>query len=146
MLHGGFRDGRRRRIQNVLDWSHARNRFLCEDAQGQGKRPGKLAVEINWAAAHASDDAGMFDFGAFQLNEDDGLFGAHEIVQHAEDFQVEFLNLVPGKDGIGVALHAGPDLAKRKNLRRLLGFQRAGDQAQSREERKESESGTNAKI
>ena len=58
----------------------------------------------------------MLDFRPFELHQDDGLFGPQEIRHHADDFEVELFDLVAGKDGVSVALHARTHLINRKCL------------------------------
>ena len=41
---------------------------------------------------------------------------SEEIGHDADDFEVEFFDLVAGEDGVGVAVHARPNLAKRKDF------------------------------
>ena len=104
------------RIQNIGDRCNARDGFLGEYAELKRKGACKFAVQINGTAAHAGYDTSVLDLGAFQLNEDDGLFGAQEIGHDTEDFEVEFFNLVTGKNGVRVALHAGMNLREGKYL------------------------------
>jgi len=51
------------------------------------------------------------------LHEDDGLLRAQEIGHDAQDFEVEFFNLVTGKNGVSIALHARMNFRERQNLR-----------------------------
>ena len=125
-------------MQDILNGRDAGDRLLGEDAELQGERPRELALEINGAAAHAGNDAGVLDFWPLKLNEDDGLLWAEEILKHTQDFEVELLDLVAGKDGVGVTLHAGLNLANRKDFR-LLRVESPQNQAQLSEERKKSE-------
>jgi len=113
VLRGGLRLG----MNDVLDRSHAADGFFCENAQLEGQSAGKSAFEINRAAAHASDNAGMLNFGPFELDKNDGLSGSKEIGHDADDFQVELFDLVAGEDGVGVALHAWSNLAKWNDFR-----------------------------
>src|SRR5207247_1596169 len=113
-------------LQDVLDGRDARDRILREDAEPQRKGPGKFSFEIDGAAAHARDDAGALDLWSQKLNQNDGLFRAEEIRHDADNFEVEFLNLVTGKDGVRVAPHPGPNFTQRKNFRSLGGRGRAG--------------------
>ena len=64
----------------------------------------------------------MLDFGALQLDEDDGLLGAEKIIEDAQNFKVELFDLVAGKDSVCVALHSRVDLAEGKDF---FGFLRA---------------------
>lgn len=58
----------------------------------------------------------MLDLWPFELDEDDGLFGAEEVGHDAEDLEVKLFDLVAGKDGVGVPLHPGVDLVERKDV------------------------------
>src|SRR6202790_3512309 len=120
-LLGG--DGRRvvlrGRTENVLDGRDPCDGFLGEYAEFEGERAGKFAFDIDGAAAHAGDDAGVLDFGAFELDEDDGLARAEEIGHYADDFEVELFDLIAGEDGVGVTLHARLDLADRDDFGEL---------------------------
>ena len=131
MAHGDFGHGRGRGIQDVLNRRDPGDGLLGKDAELQGERSGKFAIEINRTAAHAGNDAGMLDFGALELNKNDGLLGPEEIFQHSNDFEVEFFDLVTGEDGIGIALHTGLNLAKGKGFGSLLRTKIAGDRNQT---------------
>jgi len=104
-------------MNDVLDWGNAANGFLGENAQLQGESARKLAFEIDRAAAHPSDNAGVFNFWTLELDENDGLSGSKEIGHDADDFQIELFNLIARKDGVGVALHAWANLAKWDDFR-----------------------------
>ena len=120
----------RRRAQDIFDGGDASDGFLGEDAQFQRERAGEFSVEIDGASAHSRDDAGVFNFRALELDENDGLFGAEEIGHDAEDFQVEFFDLFAGEDGVGVALHAGMNLVDGDDFGGLLGVGGRGQGAQ----------------
>ncbi len=81
----------------------------------------------------------MFNFRPLQLHQDDGLFGAEKIVQHADDFEIELFHLIAGKDRVGVPLHACTDLAERKDFVRFLGDGDARPQTKGSRERQECE-------
>ena len=100
------------RMNDVLDRGNAANGFLGENAQLQGESARKLALEIDRAAAHPSDNAGVFNFWTLELDENDGLSGSKEIGHDADNFEVELFNLFAGEDGVRVALHARANLAK----------------------------------
>ena len=106
-------------MDNVLNRSHARNGIFREDTELQRKGAGEFAIEVDGAATHSGDDAGAFDLGAFELDEDDGLPRSKEIGHHTDDFEVELFHLVASEYGVGIALHAGANLVERKNLIRL---------------------------
>src|SRR5579859_1465880 len=122
------------------------NRLFGEDAQLQGERSRELAIQIHGTAAHAGDNARVLHFRPFQLHEDDGLLRTEKIVQHTDDFLVELLDLVPGENGVGIPLHAGPNLVQRKRFLWLLSFDGTRNQAKRSEEREESEEKSSATI
>jgi hypothetical protein len=55
----------------------------------------------------------VLNFWSFELDKNDGLAGPKKIGHDPDDFEVELLDLVAGENGIGVALHAGANLAER---------------------------------
>jgi len=99
-------------MQDVFDRRNAADGFLGENAQFQRERACEPSIEIYGAAAHAGDDASVLDPFAFELNQDDRLLRAEEIGHHADNFEVEFFDLIAGKNRVGVALHAGAHLAQ----------------------------------
>ncbi len=94
--------------------------FFGEDAEFQRQSAREFTVQIDGAAAHSGDHSGVFDLWPLQLHENDGLFGAEKIVQNADDFQIELLDLIARKNRVGVPLHARANLAERKEFVRLL--------------------------
>ena len=127
------------RTQDVLDGCDAGKGLFGEDTELERQRTGELAFEIDGAAAHAGDDASVLHLGAFELDEDDGLLRAEKIVEDAEDFEIEFFDLVAGEDGVGVALHAGADLIERQDFARFLRVGHAGAGPEKGDECAESE-------
>src|SRR5256885_16249123 len=93
---------------------------------------GQFAFEIDGAAAHSRDYAGALDLGSLELNENNGLARAESVGQNADDFEIEFFDLVAGEDSVGVALHAGAHLLEGQNFvglraRAWRGCENAGD-------------------
>src|SRR5712664_2065385 len=105
-------------MDDVFDWRYAGDGIFGENG---GELEGKSAGERDGTAAHAGDDAGALDLGAFELDEDDGLARPKKIGHHSDYLEVELFNLVAGEDGVSVALHARSDLVERKNFSRLRG-------------------------
>ena len=58
----------------------------------------------------------MLDFWPLELDKNDGLARSEKIGHDADNFEVEFFDLVAGEDRVGVALHAWPNLAKRNDF------------------------------
>src|SRR5690349_20997657 len=102
--------------KDVFDRRDTADGLLGEDPELKGKGASEFAFEIDGAAAHAGDDSRVLDFRAFELDEDDGLLGAEEIGHDADHFEIEFFDLVAGEDGVGIALHAGADLAEGQDF------------------------------
>src|SRR5262249_18280671 len=98
-------------MHNVLNRSDPCNGFFRENAKFQRERTSEFALEINRAATHAGDHAGMLHFGALELDKNDGLLWAEKIVQHADDFKIELFDLVAGEDRVRIPRHAGAHLA-----------------------------------
>ena len=93
---------------HVFDGADAGDGIFGE-GEPQGHRTDEFSIYIYWAAAHALHDAGLFQRSAGKSREDDGLMGPH-VIEYAEDFDLEFLDTVPGEDGASDAVHAGTDV------------------------------------
>ncbi len=121
-------------MNDVFDGSYTADGFFREDSELEGKSAGEFSFEIDRAAAHARDDAGVLDFWPFELNENDGLARPEKIGHDADDFEVEFFDLVASEDGVSVTLHARVDLAEGKDLGggRGLSMRRVGRQCDCR--------------
>ena len=78
--------------QHVFDGADAGDGILGE-GEGHGDGADEFAVDVDRAAAHALHDAGMFERSAGEAGEDEGFLGA-DVVEHAEDFDLEFLDFV----------------------------------------------------
>jgi len=103
-------------MKYILDGSDAADGFFRENAELEGKSASEFAFEIDGAAAHACDDAGVLGFWPLKLDENDGLLGAEEIGHNADDFEVELFDLVASKNGVGVALHSGTNFAEGQDF------------------------------
>ena len=120
------RFGRWRLVQ-LVDFHHggrrsdSGDRLLGELADAIRDRPDQLAIDVNRAAAHARDHAGVFDLGAVQTRQNDVGLRAGHVAQHAENFDVHGLRLHAFEDGVGDAVHAGFHLVFRHDLDFLLG-------------------------
>ena len=93
-----------------LDRRDAGDRILGE-VPAVGERAGEASFDVDGRARHAGDDAGVDEARVVGLHEDDVLLG-QEVVQHADDADVEALGLEALEDGEAVALHAGADLGR----------------------------------
>ena len=107
-------DGNVADFEHLLDGGDAGDGFLGELADAVGERTGQLAVDIDGAAAHAFDDAGVFGLIAVKPGEDEVLAGSARAVQDAEDFDLHGFGSGALKDCPGDAGHAGTNLAEGK--------------------------------
>ena len=82
-------------LEHLRDRSDAGDRLLRKLADAEGERARQLAVEIDRAAAHARDHAGVFGLCAAQADQDDVALGTVHVLQHAENFDVHGSGLVP---------------------------------------------------
>src|ERR1035441_540434 len=116
-LAGSGRRGRWRRgggggAQHGLDGTDAGDGVLGK-REGHCYRPDEFAVDVDRAPAHALHDAGVFQRSAGEAGEDEGFLGA-DIVEHAQDFDLEVLDFVPVKDGAPGAVHPGFEVLERE--------------------------------
>jgi len=79
---------------------------LFGERKAEGDGPEQLAVDVDRAAAHALENAGLGQWPAAEPGEDDGLLWA-EILEHAEDFDLELFDAVALKDGPADAMETG---------------------------------------
>jgi hypothetical protein len=96
-----------------------------------------LAVDEDRRAAHARDHAGAFHDRRVDLCEDEVL-PRPDVVQDADDLDVELLDLRPLEDRQAVALHPLPDVRERHALRgldRVSGPNRGGESHSKGEQR-----------
>ena len=81
-------------MKDIFNWRHPADSFLGENAKLQRKRTSEFAVEIDRTSAHAGDHASVLNLLAFELNQNDRLLGPEKIRHHADDFEIEFLDLI----------------------------------------------------
>ena len=108
------------------------DRFLGKRAERVRHGADQLAVDVDRAAAHAGDDAGLGERSAFELGEDQIAAGSDDVPKHADDVDFEFFDLVALPDGVAGGHHAGLDLVDR--VVRRSGRQRHNQQRQARKE------------
>ena len=77
----------------------------------------EAAVDVDRAAAHAGDDAGLGQRSALEPGQNQIAPRAHDVLDDAEDVGLEFLDLRAVEDGAADADHAGPDLGDRHQRR-----------------------------
>ena len=79
---------------------------LFGERKAEGDGPQQLAVNVDRATAHALENAGLGQWAAAKPGEDDGLLWA-EILEHAEDFDLELFDAVALEDGPADAAETG---------------------------------------
>jgi hypothetical protein len=79
---------------------------LFGERKAEGDGPEQLTVDINRAAAHALENAGFGQWAAAEPGEDDGLLWT-QILEHAEDFDLELFDAVALEDGPADAAETG---------------------------------------
>lgn len=82
---------------------------LFGERKAEGDGPEQLAVNIDRAAAHALEDAGLRQWAAAEPGEDDGLLWT-QILEHAEDFDLELFDAIALKNGPADAAETGPHI------------------------------------
>ncbi len=96
---------------------YASDRLFCEHSELQRERSGQFAFEVHRASAHARDDSSVLNLFALELHQNDRFPGSHKIVQHPDHHEIKPLDLVAGKNRVGIALHAGANVANRYRFR-----------------------------
>ena len=96
-------------VEHLLDGGDAGDRLFAELANAVAERTEEAAIDVDGAAAHAGDDAGVLGLGAVEAGEDHVLAGASAPVEEAEDFDIHGLGLGAFKDGPGGAVEAAVD-------------------------------------
>jgi hypothetical protein len=91
--------------QHGFDWLNAGNGLLRE-RKAERDRAQQFAVDVNRAAAHTLQNAGFGERTAAQTGQDNGLLWA-EILEHAEDFDLELFDAVTLEDSPADAMETG---------------------------------------
>ena len=120
----GHVNGHVAHFEHLFDGRDAGNGIFGELADAVGERAEQLAADIDGAAAHALDHAGIFGFGAVELGQDHVLAGAARAAQYAQNLNLHGLGGGALEDGPRRAGHAGAYLAEREKSGIL---RRAGD-------------------
>ncbi len=106
-----------RRVEHFRDRRNARDglgRELTERIRHRAHQP---AIDVNRAAAHAGDDAGLGQRTAFEPGENQAALRTDHVPHHSKHVDLEVLELGAGKHGTADAHHAGPDLVQRQHGR-----------------------------
>ena len=77
-------------------------------------RADQPAVDVDGAAAHPGDDAGLGERATFEPGQDQIAPRADDVAQHAEDVNLEFLQPITLEDSATDADHAGLELVDRE--------------------------------
>ncbi len=99
-------------LNHLLDRLNAGDGFFRE-REAKGDCTEKLAIDINRAAAHALDHAGLGQRAAAELGENDALFWS-SILEDAEDLDLEIFDSVALEDSFSDAMLPGADILERK--------------------------------
>ena len=92
---GEIRSGQIAHLDHLCDGGNAGDGFLGELPDAIRERAHQLAVDVDGAAAHAVNHAGVLGFGAMELGENEVLAGAARAAQHAQDFNLHGFRSVP---------------------------------------------------
>ena len=101
--------------QHLGNGGDAGDGFLAELTYSVRQCAQQLAVDVNGAAAHPGNHAGVLWFGALETGQDHILIGAENILEHPEDLHVHGFGFGAFKDCIGHAMEATMDLRQRKD-------------------------------
>src|ERR1700761_2241844 len=72
-----------RYLKHLADGGNARNRLFAEGSDAVADGPEQLAVNVNRAAAHTRNNAGVFGLGALKPGKDHVLTGAESVMEKA---------------------------------------------------------------
>ena len=108
------RTGKRRRLGHFIDRRNARDRFLGELTERVRDRADEPAIDVDRAAAHAGDDAGIGERAAFEPRQDQVAARADDVAEHAEDVDLELVEPVALEDRPADADHPGLELVHGK--------------------------------
>jgi len=103
------RAAERRRVGHLRDRCNAGDRFFGEAAERVRDSPDQLAVDVHRAPAHPGDDAGMGQRPAFELRENEVPVRPDDVLEHADDVDLEFFNARAVEDRPPDADHAWAD-------------------------------------
>ncbi len=104
------RVGQRRRVGHFANRCNAGNWLFRETAERVRHRADQFAVDVDGAAAHAGDHAGMRERPAFELGENQISPRPDHVLQDADDVRPEFFDMGAIEHRVSDADHAGPDV------------------------------------
>ncbi len=91
----------------------------------------ELAVDIHRTAAHALHDSGTLQRTAGQLSKNQRFLRAG-VIQHTQNLNLKFLNLVTAENRLADAVHACPHFLERHDIKGGVGRSRVNYQHQRR--------------
>ena len=106
--------GQRRGVDHLVDRRDAGDRLLGELPERVRHGADQPAVDVDRAAAHAGDDAGVGERPAFEPRQDQVAARADDVAQHAEDVDLELVEAVALEDRAADADHARAELVDGK--------------------------------
>ena len=89
--------------------------WLFGESEAEGNSAQQFPIDIHRAAAHALQNSGFGKRTATEAGDDDGLFGA-EILEYAEDLDLELFNSVPLKNSPADSMQSGVDVLEWEKL------------------------------
>ena len=88
---------------------------LFRESEAERDSAQQFSIDIHRAAAHALQNSGFGKRAAAEPGDDDSLFGT-EILEHAEDFDLELFNSVALKDSPAHSMKSGVDILEWEKL------------------------------
>ena len=128
----------RGRVGHFGNRRDARDRLLRKGAQRVRDRADQAAVDVHGAAAHPGDDPGRGERAAFQLREDQIAVNADDVLENADDVDLELLDAGALEDGVSDPDHPGSNLLDT-HLRRRGAQSGKADHSDHRDETAEGE-------
>ena len=99
-----------RGVRHLRNRRNAGDRLFREAAQRIRDGADQFAVDVDGTAAHPGDDAGVRERSAFEFGEYEVAMRPDDVLEHADDVDLEFLDPSPIEDRSADADHSGPDL------------------------------------
>src|SRR5262249_51107771 len=107
-----------RRFDHLVDWRDPGDWFLGELSERIRNGADQTPIDIDRAAAHTGDHARIRERSAFELGGNQIATRTDDVAQHAEDVNLEVLQLIALKHGAAGANHAGLELIDGERGRR----------------------------
>src|SRR6185437_12087506 len=101
-------------LEHLGNRGHAGDRLLREFPDSERNRARELAVEIDRAAAHSGNNAGVLGLGPTQADKNNVALRSIGVLQHTQNLDWHWFRLSALKNGIGDTMHSGLDLGQRE--------------------------------